>query len=156
MSESKAASYFAYGTLLGTQTMREYCPSAEPRAVGSLAGHTLEFRQYSDDPSRCGCELADAPGQDLWGVVYDLTSEDMQRLNEISGVPQGWYEQIPITVVASDGSQIETTTYRLVDPGDLQTPDDDYIGLVRDGSAGAGLPAAYVEGLHRYLASLER
>lgn len=152
MTEEQTASYFAYGTLLGTSAMQEYCPSAEPVAVACFAGHQLEFRHYSDEPTRCGCHIGRSD-DDLYGVVYTLASEEMRWLDEASGVGKGWFRRIPISVVTLDGQQLETTTYELVDPGAEQWPDANYVGLVRTGALSAGLPAAYVE---RLLAFLDR
>ena len=42
--------------------MRGYCATAETFAIARHAAHQLEFRQYSDDAERCGCNLALMPG----------------------------------------------------------------------------------------------
>src|SRR4051794_1394168 len=128
MNESKT--YFAYGTLLGTAAMRHYCPSANPVAVARYDGHQLEFRQYSDDPDRCGCNLRSTPGEDMYGVVYDVSEEDMAALDSASGVPSGWFLRKPISVTTIGGTTMETTTYFLTDPGPTMSPAADYLGLV--------------------------
>ena len=73
MTEERSSSYFAYGTLLGKAAMQDYCPSAETVDVARYPGHRLEFRQYSDDPARCGCHVGRSD-DDLYGVVYALAS----------------------------------------------------------------------------------
>lgn len=150
MTEERSSSYFAYGTLLGTAAMRDYCPLAEPVGVACYPGHRLEFRHYSDDPARCGCHVGPSD-DDLYGVVYALSDADMARLDEASGVGKGWFRRIPISVTTLDGRTIETTTYELVDPGAEQWPNAAYVGLVRAGAQGAGLPEAYRERLLRFL-----
>lgn len=153
-TSSKLSSYFGYGTLLGTEAMRDYCPSAEPVAVANYPGHQLEFRQYSDDPERSGCHVNAADDLDMYGVVYSLTDEDMATLDDLSGVGNGWFRRIPITVTTDDGQEIATTTYELVAPGPHQTPPAPYRGLVRTGAHSAGLPAAYVARLVQLLDGL--
>lgn len=153
MAEEQTSSYFAYGTLLGTAAMRDYCPSAEPVAVACFSGHRLEFRHYSDDPARCGCHVGPS-GDDLYGVVYALSDADMARLDEASGVGKGWFRRIPISVMTLDGRGLETTTYELVAPGEPQWPSAEYVGLVRAGAQSAGLPEAYRERLFRFLDEL--
>ena len=150
MTEERSSSYFAYGTLLGKAAMQDYCPSAETVDVARYPGHRLEFRQYSDDPARCGCHVGRSD-DDLYGVVYALSDADMARLDEASGVGKGWFRRIPISVTTLDGRRLETTTYELVDPGVSQWPSADYVGLVRAGAQSAGLPDAYREQLLRFL-----
>jgi len=148
-----SSSYFAYGTLVGTAAMQEYCPSAQPVAIARYPGHRLAFRQYSDDPARCGCHI-EASDDDLYGVVYDLSDDDMAKLDDASGVGKGWFRRIPIEAITDDGETIATTTYELVAPGDAKTPSPDYVGLVRIGSESAGLPAGYRTRLQRFLNTL--
>lgn len=146
--------YFAYGTLLGQDAMREYCPTAVPIAVAAYAGHQLEFRQYSDDSSRTGCNLAVTPGEDMYGVVYQVVPDELANLDVASGVPQGWFRRIPIKVQTLSGETLNTTTYVLCEPGPALVPPPDYLGLVRTGARVAGLPTDYAAGLESYLDAL--
>lgn len=152
MTDDNTSSYFAYGTLLGTAAMQEYCPSAIPLAVACYPGHRLVFHQYSDDPGRAGCQIAPST-DDLYGVVYSLSAADMARLDTASGVERGWFRRIPIRVTTLDGQNLETTTYELVAPGAEQWPGNAYAGLVRSGALSAGLPTGYLD---RLLAWLDR
>jgi hypothetical protein len=147
-------SYFAYGTLLGETAIHEYCPTATAIAVARYPSHQLEFRQYSDDTGRCGCNLAATPGRDMYGVVYKITPEELSDLDEVSGVGQGWFKRVPILVESVDGQSMQTSTYFLCDPGPTQVPAPDYLGLVRVGAREAGLPADYASELETYLDSL--
>ena len=55
--------YFAYGTLLDIDYMRQLCPSARPVGVMRLDGFELGFAKCAD-PSRAGCTLEAAA---VWG-----------------------------------------------------------------------------------------
>jgi hypothetical protein len=153
---SDVGTYFGYGTLLGTAAMRDYCPSARAVAVARYPGHRLAFRQYSDDATRSGCTVRAVADWDLWGVVYEMDAAELRALDVASGVDRGWFRRFPITVLAADGSAIETTTYELTAPGPDQDPGRDYVGLVRTGAAVAGLPASYVARLTAWLDEVER
>ncbi|MEZ0071287.1 gamma-glutamylcyclotransferase family protein [Planotetraspora sp. GP83] len=144
--------YFGYGTLLGTDEMRKYCPGAEKVAVASFPGHRLEFWAY--DENRVGCHLAEAPGTTAYGVVYRVPDSEMADLDRASGVGNGWFRRLPIDVTTVDGVPMVVTTYFLTDPLRPATPDDAYVGLVREGSRSAGLPEDFVVRLNDYLDAL--
>ena len=71
------AYYFAYGTLLGVDEMRKYCPSADRMGVAFYAGHWLEFWAYETGTAGVGCHLVDAPGKSAYGVVYRVPQEEL-------------------------------------------------------------------------------
>ncbi|MCT9934453.1 gamma-glutamylcyclotransferase [Planotetraspora sp. A-T 1434] len=146
--------YFGYGTLLGTEEMRKYCPGAEKIAVASFPDHRLEFWAYSDEAGRVGCHLAEAPGTNAYGVVYRVTDSEMADLDRASGVGRDWFRRLPIDVTTVDGLPMVVTTYFLTDPLRPATPDDAYVGLVREGSHSAGLPDDFVVQLNDYLDAL--
>lgn len=148
------AYYFGYGTLLGTEAMREYCPTAEKVMVGAVADRRLEFWSYNEPEVRVGCHLAEAPGAQAYGVVYKVSDAEIRELDAASGVEKNWFRREPIVVTDADGTSMEATTYFLVAPIAQKTPPEAYSGLVRTGSHTAGLPADYVRTLTEFLDGL--
>src|SRR5712692_10678322 len=83
--------YFAYGSNLDMAQMRDRCrdyaAKPAPAIQGKATGWRLHFPRFAK--SRKGgvasIEPADA-GQVVWGVVYELTPKDWERLSKHEGI----------------------------------------------------------------------
>jgi hypothetical protein len=113
--------YFAYSNLLDVDYMRRFCPTAEPVGVMRLDGYELRYR---------------------------MSDEDMTRLDEASGVPNGDWARKQVTVHDRDGKAVETTTYVIPQPSGAHSPPDSYVAPMFKGAADFGLPESYVARLH--------
>lgn len=146
--------YFGYGTLLGIEEMRRYCPGAHKVGVGSYADHALEFWAYPGEPERVGCQLVEARGVDAYGVVYRVSKEEFSDLDRAAGVGTGVYKRQRIEVTMSGGKRMIATTYFLVAPTRREIPNPDYADLVRAGlRTETDLPRDFVRRLAAYLDS---
>ncbi len=81
--------YIAYGSNLNLAQMEKRCPGARPAGAGELPGFRLAFR---------GAErgyyltlLPEAEGSVPVGV-WEVTAEDVQRLDEYEGYPEFYYK----------------------------------------------------------------
>lgn len=146
--------YFAYGTLLDIDYMRRFCPSARAVGVMRLDGYELGFARCAD-PSRGGCTLDAAPGGAVWGVQYELSDEDMAKLDEVSGVPKGHWARTPVTVRDPAGNRVDTTTYVIPDRSGPYAPTDSYVAPIFKGAADFDLPASYVARLRQLVQAAE-
>lgn len=135
--------YFGYCTLLETANMQHYCPTATPVGVGSLSGYRLSFETYGPHDQRGGCNLREAAGEEILGVLYELTPEELAGLDGISGVDQGHYERIDVTVIR-DAHQIPAVTYRIPAPGGPFHPSAAYVRPILDGAREWSLPEDYI------------
>jgi gamma-glutamylcyclotransferase (GGCT)/AIG2-like uncharacterized protein YtfP len=81
--------YFAYGSNMDNAQMRQRCPSAQFVAIAKLPGHRLAFTRHAKDRNCGTCDGVPAPGQDIWGVVFDLSESDLKRMDESEGYQPG-------------------------------------------------------------------
>jgi hypothetical protein len=123
--------------------MQRYCPTAEPVGVGSLAGYELCFETYGSDDLRGGCNLREAAGEEILGVLYQLAPGELAALDGISGVDRGYYERIDVTVIR-DGHKIPAVTYRIPAPGGPFHPPAAYVRPILDGAREWSLPENYI------------
>ena len=135
--------YFAYGNLLDVDYMRAICPSAQPAGVMRLDGYELGFAKCAN-PAKGGCTLIATPGASMWGVNYELSDEDMSKLDAASGTATGDWARGPITVYDRDGAPVQTTTYMIPNSSGPHSPPDSYVAPIFKGAAALELPAAYV------------
>lgn len=153
--EAGTGLYFAYGTLMDTEEMHKYCPTASGVAVAGLAHHRLEFWSYSDVSEGVGCQLVRAQGETAYGVVYRVPCAELDDLDRASGVDKGRYRRSPVELVKLDGTPLRATTYFLTQPIAHARPSDSYAGLVASGmKQTSGLPRAFVTRLEHYLRTL--
>lgn len=134
--------YFAYGTLLGTAAMSEYCPAAAPVGQATLTGYEFCFERFGPGPAEGGCSLVSVEGATTKGLLYQMPASDWATLREASGEHIG-YEVLPITVVLEDGTPVAANTLTVKGPIGPFRPSDQYLSLVIDGAASAGLPHDY-------------
>jgi cation transport regulator ChaC len=134
--------YFAYGTLLGTAAMAGYCPSATPVGQATLTGYEFSFERYGSGPNQGGCSLVRAEGAQTRGVLYRMAADDWQVLREVSGEHTD-YEVLPVTVQRDDRTPIAAHTLTVKRPIGPFRPSEEYLSLVVDGAASAGLPGDY-------------
>lgn len=81
--------YFAYGSNLDWEQMRERCPSARFVCVAMLKDHRFAISRYSTG-RKCGVASAIADdGHDVWGVAYDIDDRDWGGLDVCEGFRPG-------------------------------------------------------------------
>ncbi|RUM96790.1 gamma-glutamylcyclotransferase [Pseudaminobacter arsenicus] len=148
--------YFAYGSNMDPEQMRERCPDAELVGIGVLADHALCFPRRSKNRN-CGVSsVAPVAGRETWGVVFHLTPQDLAALDVSEGFRSdrdaslNSYNRVPV-IVSVDDAPTEMMTYVAVDQEAPPLPNAAYLKHIRDGARHHGLPVAYLE----YLDSIE-
>ena len=141
--------YFAYGSNMSRAQMRERCPDHECLGTAVLKEHALCFPRHS--PIRnCGVAgLAEAPGAEVWGVVYQLHDEDLAALDKREGYDPAKpfhvnrYNRQTIRVLMN-GDLVDCLTYfARPEPGE-HVPSVEYLATILEGAEENGLPADYV------------
>jgi cation transport regulator ChaC len=147
--------YFAYCTLLDVESMRNYCPTAEPLGIARLPGHRVSFATYSTDSRQGGCNLDKAAGQETWGVLYEVTPEELEALDRAAGLDKGYYEQVDVVVIDKDDEPVPALTYVIPEPGGPFHPSSDYTRPILVGARALQLPQAYVAELEKIIAAAQ-
>jgi hypothetical protein len=81
--------YFAYGSNLDPPQLRQRCPSAQFVAVAKLPDHRLAFTRRAKDRGCGTCDGLPEPGQDIWGVVFEMSEADLGRMDASEGCIPG-------------------------------------------------------------------
>lgn len=133
--------YFAYGSNMDQDQMRERCPSAAVIGHAMLLNHRLAFTIFS--PKRqCGCaDVVPSPGDTVCGVLYHLTDADMAVLDEFEGHPV--YYRRTLVSVQCGGEEIEACIYEVVDKKETLPPSAHYLGLLQNAAAHFDFPEEY-------------
>jgi gamma-glutamylcyclotransferase (GGCT)/AIG2-like uncharacterized protein YtfP len=130
--------YFAYGSNMDGRQMAETCPACAPLGHGRLDGFRLEFNVYSDRWQGGAANLEPDPEAHVWGVVWDITEEDLAALDTYIGHP-AFYRREEV-VVDVGGHKMECLTYRVAHQKGYVRPTDTYLNRLRQAIRENGLP----------------
>ncbi len=133
--------YFAYGSNMDADQMRERCPDSELVGVATLKNYTLGFTIYS--PTReCGCaDIVASEGGNVYGLLYSVSDADLEALDRFEGHPVH-YRRITVTVETSDGP-VTAESYEVVDKKSDLPPSEHYLDLLVGAATRHGFPDEY-------------
>lgn len=131
--------------------MSKRCPSATFVCVARLPDHRLAFTRRS---LRRQCGVADAfptTSEDVWGVVYEVSQDDLEELDRREGIHSNSYRRTSI-MVFPDGSEVRALpveTYFAVRQPNPPLPNQQYKELILKGAQSWGLPKWYIAKLQQ-------
>ena len=143
--------YFAYGSNLCTRQMSERCGSWRLLTRAALPGFRLSFPRRSEERDGGGVAgvTADA-GAAVQGVVYELSEEDLAKIDDFEGVPED-YTRERVRVRAPESGELEVWTYFAVPQAEGPfAPSRAYLDSIIEGAREHGLPAPYVAALEAH------
>ncbi len=136
--------YFAYGSNMDDRQMKTRCPSARFLTVARLPGYRLAFTIFSSKRN-CGCaDIVADPSGTVFGILYEISQEDIARLDVFEGVPGGHYRRITLNVILDDGRRISTEAYVVARKSKTPIPPSkQYMGLLISAAVKRSFPKQY-------------
>ncbi|MBC7246427.1 MAG: gamma-glutamylcyclotransferase [Actinobacteria bacterium] len=149
--------YFAYGSNLDPKQMKERCPSYQFRCLALLPRFRLAFTRYSEKRRSWVADVVEddaSPG--VWGVVYDISKEELKRLDTYEGYygkgENNAYERCCTSVLVNgdEDRPLGAFIYVAANKSDKEhTPAEDYLRHIISGATHWELPEDYLEMLKR-------
>jgi cation transport regulator ChaC len=144
--------YFAYGSNMWREQMRQRCPDHELIGSAVLKDHALCFPRTS--PVRnCGVAgLVEREGAEVWGVVYRLNDRDLATLDRREGYDpskpahENRYNRRSVRVLMN-GATTDCLTYFARPEKGTHVPNAEYMTAIITGAVENGLPVEYVAAL---------
>ena len=146
--------YFAYGSNMQFDQMKERCPSARFETVARLRDYRLAFTRFSKN-RQCGvADIVPSKGPDVWGAVYEITETEISVLDRSEGYRPGRsrlenaYERTQIHVEPHGSAQgpLAVWTYAVVSKlTPNPKPSREYKQLILEGARTWRLPAPYIQ-----------
>lgn len=146
--------YFAYGSNMLTEWLRDRCPSAKPIGIAVAANHKLVFGKRSVDKSG-KATLVPADGINTPGIMYEIAEGERQLLDAAEGFKNdkpddparyGRNDDFHIQLANGDGS-IAVTTYLANQSESGLKPYDWYLALLIAGARQHAFDQEYVDTL---------
>jgi cation transport regulator ChaC len=103
--------YFAYGSNMDPERMRERLGRQPDRKAATLADWMLKFNKItSRNPQEGYANIGTQDGEKVEGILYDITTEELRKMDLREGYPIH-YNRINIVVRTEDDKEIEVITY---------------------------------------------
>lgn len=142
--------YFAYGSNMLEERLRQRCPSARAVAAARLEGWALSLHKRSKDGSgKATITPSREPHTSVFGVLYEMDNGDLEPLDRAEGHGRGYNRASIKVAIVSSGEAVMAITY-LADEGACDpslSPYDWYLKLIFAGAKAHALPDAYIEQL---------
>ena len=127
--------YFAYGSNMGVEQMRQRGVYFVSRILAALQGWRLEFNKLASRNPREGfANSVSDPTERVEGVLYEFDEEDLFKLDRYEGYPDH-YTRHEVDVIAGE---CPTTAIAYVAQADKTQrglkPSHEYIGRIKQGT----------------------
>jgi hypothetical protein len=145
--------HFAYGSNLNDKQVLARCTNPKVVAVAKLPDHQLAFFGYSAIWDGAEESIVPAPGQDVWGVIYELTPSDKDKLDDWQDAlfdGSGAYFHSPAKVTDQEGKVYTVLLFKKAKLGNPEKPSQEYLDFIVQGAVEHGLPSAYVDQLRGF------
>jgi hypothetical protein len=147
--------YFAFGSNMDPAQMKDRCPSHKVLGRAYLPDHDLCFPRRSPKRGCATAGIAQAVGQEVWGVLYELDESDQARLHDAEGYAPGrvpdqnrhMLVEIAVRYGGPQGETVSAHIYLARADGIGAAPSSDYMRHLIRGAEHHALPAAYIERL---------
>ncbi|XP_053117971.1 gamma-glutamylcyclotransferase [Hemicordylus capensis] len=138
--------YFAYGSNLLRERIMLRNPSVAFFALANLLDYTLAFGSHQGKPSThwhgSTATIVPSPGDEVWGIVWNLNINDMHSLDIQEGVEDGVYVPIDVNVHTQEGKLLKCRSYQMNDYV-CNLPSPQYKKVICMGAKQNGLPSDY-------------
>lgn len=145
--------YFAYGSFLDSETLKRHCPSARFVIRAVLPNFEVHFNYMSKTYNAGVTGVEPAPGKMARGVLYDIPEGEMEHLDVVEAVPQGFYYRQTVLAADEEGRLLEVETYRTTDPKGPFKSSRRYVGLMLKGAREHNMDAEYIKELEALLST---
>ena len=142
--EKETRPYFAYGSNMSLEQIKDRCPSCKFEGVVVLHGKKVVCNKLSKNKIDHFAGLVDSPNDQVMGVLYQLSSDDISSLDDRE---KGYHRSTGKFFVEEIGTrrQIDCFTYLVTNPVTPQKPNAEYLKRILRGCRDHELPLEYME-----------
>jgi cation transport regulator ChaC len=129
--------YFAYGSCMDEQSFAQTVGKDHYEVAGAavLKDYQLVFSAFSKKRNGGVADLVFAPGEEVEGVLYRITPEALEPLDEREGVPSGKYKRMDVHVCFQE-QLVRAMTYTIVNKEQEEIkPSKEYLQLIYNGAS---------------------
>ncbi|MGW3473357.1 gamma-glutamylcyclotransferase [Saccharopolyspora sp. NPDC000995] len=139
--------YAAYGSNMDPAQMMKRAPHSPMAGTGWLVDWRLTFGGEDYSWEGALATIVEQPGSQVFTVLYDVSPEDEQQLDNWEGAELGMHKKLRLRVQTLDGSVL--AWLYVLDAYEGGLPSARYLGVMADAAEAAGAPEDYVEKLRK-------
>lgn len=150
---SNKFNYFAYGSNLLANRIHVNNPTAARVGIGKLENYRLDFVRFAKYWKGAIATIVSTPGETVWGAIWEISMDDLPRLDRQEGVASGAYVPLTLDVILPDGNRKKCRTYQQTAEPERRVnlsllpmerrPSWIYLKTIILGAAESGLPEEY-------------
>lgn len=114
----------------------------------TLPDHKLVFTTYVEDEDKTergsGCHMVPSPGDEVLGLLVDLTEEEVNIAETLSRVAFGRYTPKTFRVIDTEGNTHDAVAHVIKHPTGSSTPSDEYRDHMVVGARKLDFPDEYI------------
>ena len=137
--------YFAYGSNMSHQQMKERCPSGRFIGRARLENYKFVYDGYSQKRKGAVANIIKAPDSVVWGGLFEINADNLARLDRYEGYSLKAYDRADdFTVVNDSNEKLRATSYFRTGL-EVGEPHEEYRSAVKCGALDCALPAEYID-----------
>jgi AIG2 family protein len=137
--------YAAFGSNMDPRRMGARCPHSPLRSTGWLVGWRLTFGGEDHGWDGALATIVEDPLEQVFVALYDVTDEDVSKLDELESADTGLYRKTRVRVSTLLGEQLAWAY--VLDAYEGGLPSASYLGILADAAEAADAPQDYVDAL---------
>jgi gamma-glutamylcyclotransferase len=130
---------------MAPDVMAKLCPRHRYLGIARLADYHMAFTRRSRKTGSGVADIVQAPGQTVWGVLYEIDDEELAAIDRKEGYDWAYTRVTHPVRLGADGSTRMAVAYtvRSKEPTEVP-PSRQYLGRVIAAARKRGLPDSYV------------
>jgi len=107
-----------------------------------LPSYELSFTHYSSGWNGGVADIVEKEGQEVWGLVFEITEPDLESLDVYEGYPDV-YTRFQVAVHTDATTLQGVWVYSVVDKKDIIAPSQHYLNIIRSAAKQFAFPQSY-------------
>ncbi len=151
--------YFAYGSNMSYEQMKERCPGSKYLGVARLNGYKLDFTKMSRIRGGGVADIVESADDCVYGILYAITDEDLVELDRKEGYPRIYTRQTVkcfkyhnvLDYNLLNCSDVEALVYTVVNKSAATIPPSmEYLKIILDAAFSSMFPTKYQNMIYRF------
>lgn len=123
--------YFAFGSNMSAQRMKERLGWSPSRSGAILSNYEMVFNKHSNDGGKAN--IMYSHGFLVEGILYSVNEEDLLILDKYEGVAANQYKRHEVVVSNNSNSSIKAIAYKALNTAEVSAPTEDYLNHILKG-----------------------
>jgi len=135
--------YFAYGSNMNHEQMKNRCPSAVFIQASKLNNYKFVYDGHSSTRSGAVANITEKKGNIVMGGLFEINNADLVSLDGYEGYPNSYDRKI-VEVVGNDKKNYKAIAYYRIGKT-IGEPSLSYRECILQGAKDCGLPESYIK-----------